>query len=347
MTRDREVAVAVVGLGFGAVHARVLSEMDGVDLVAVCDVDERRLATATRGRTLKAYRDYEALFRDERLDAVVVAVPTRLHEKVALAGIEAGVPALVEKPVAPDLAAARRLYEAAEKASVRVMPGHIERFNPAVVELRRRVHDGQIGHVLQLTARRLGPFAARVRDVSVVHDLALHDIDVMRHVLGLEVESVFAETQSEVRTPLDDSLLGLLRFAARPVAPAPVALLEVNWLTPRKVRELWVLGQAGLFILDYLAQTLELHENLPGESEAAGAWSTLATLRGAEPGAVTRIPVATREPLERELSAFVAAVRSGSPMPLGREDALAAVAIADALTESARTGMPVKPAQDW
>jgi predicted dehydrogenase len=270
----------------------------------------------------------------------VVAVPARLHEKVALDVIKSGRSVLVEKPLAPTLAEGRRLAEAAAQAGVSLMAGHIERFNPAVQDLRRRLAAGEAGRVLQLTARRLGPFAARTRDVSVVHDLAFHDIDVMRYVLGDEVESVFAQTQTAVRTDFDDALMGTMTFAG-----GAIGTLDVNWLTPRKVRELTVLGEHGLFVLDYLDQTLDFYQSEPNESAAASgrSWPALQTLRGSGPGQVMRIAIEPREPLERELSAFVASLRDKTPPPVTAEDALAALAVADALTESARTGQPVRP----
>ncbi len=341
--------LAVIGLGFGAVHARVLSEMDGVDLVAVSDLDEKRLNAVTRGRTIRGYGDYAAMLRDERPDAVIVAVPTRLHERVALDVIDAGLPLLVEKPIAPTLAEGRRLVEAAERKGLAIMAGHVERFNPAIVELARRVHGGDAGNLLQLTARRMGPFAARVRDVSVVHDLALHDIDVMRFITGLEVERAFAETQAGVRTQFDDGLVGTLRFAGDSGQTGPVGSLIVNWLTPKKVRDIWVLGDRGLFIADYadtLAPTLEMYPTTEGEGGGltGRTWSSLANIRGREAG-VTRVALEPVESLERELSAFVDAVRTGRPMPVGRRDALAALAVADALAESGRSGLPVRPEQ--
>jgi predicted dehydrogenase len=271
-------------------------------------------------------------------------VPTRLHEEVALAAISAGKALIIEKPLAPTLLEGKRLAEAAAKAGVPFMAGHIERFNPAVQELRRRLQTGEAGRVLQLTARRLGPFAARTRDVGVIHDLAFHDIDVMRFLLGCEVERVYAETQSMVRTDYADSLTGLLRFAS-PEGAGAIGNLEVNWLTPRKIRELTALGEHGYFVLDYLGQTLEFHQSDAGESHALSgqAWPALANLRGSEAGPVVRIPIETREPLEAELSAFVDGVRSGSALPVSSADALATLAIADALSESASIGMPVTP----
>jgi UDP-N-acetylglucosamine 3-dehydrogenase len=173
-----------------------------------------------------------------------------------------------------------------------------------------------------------------------VHDLALHDIDLMLHLLGRDVEQVYAQTQPRVRTDSDDTLAGVVSFR-----DGPVGLLEVNWITPRKVRELSVLGNRGLFVLDYLAQTLEFYESEPSES-AGGAgrgWQTLTTLLGGAEAGV-RIPIAPREPLEHELSAFATALRDGTPPLVTADDALAALAVADALTESAKTGRPVAPA---
>jgi predicted dehydrogenase len=340
------LSVAVIGLGFGAVHARVLFEMEDVTLAAVCDLDAQRRAAVTRGRNVRAYDDYRRLLQDEKLDAAIVAVPTRLHEEVAAAAIEAGLPLLVEKPLAPAFAEGQRLVEKAAKAGVPLMTGHIERFNPVVVELKRRLDAGEAGRVLQVGARRLGPFNARTRDVGVIHDLAYHDIDVMRFLLGREVERVQAEAQTGVRTPLEDSVAGLLRFGGE---DSPVATIEANWLTPRKVRELWLLGERGLFTIDgadNLAPKLEFQAAPDGEgvSLSGGAWSAFAGLRGRPAGAV-RIAVEPREPLERELSAFIDAVRGGGPMPVSPNDALATLATADALAEAARSGQPVAPAR--
>ena len=345
MPDEREISVAVVGLGFGAIHARVLSEMPGVRLAAVCDQDETRLAAVARGRTVNAYTDFRCLLGSERLDALMVAVPTRLHLQVATAALSSVRAVLIEKPLAPVLQEGRELAGVAASAGVALMPGHIERFNPAVQQLKRRLGSGEGGRVLQLTAWRLGPFAARTRDVSVVHDLAFHDIDVMRYLLDADFERVYAETQANVRTEFDDSVSGLLRFKSPDGGPGPVGLLEANWLTPRKVRQLEVLCDHGLFVLDYLAQTLEFHQSEPAEGSIlrGNPWPALANLRGAESGPVIRLPVEPREPLEHELAAFVAAVRDGTPMPVAAEDALAALSAADALTESARTGQPVVP----
>jgi predicted dehydrogenase len=221
------------------------------------------------------------------------------------------------------------------------MAGHIERFNPAVQELRRRVQAGDAGTILHLAARRTAPMRVRTQDVNVVHDSALHDIDAMRYVLGCEVENVYAQSQRDVLQPFEDSLAAVLRFDG--AEHSAVGSLEVNWLSPLRIRELTVLGTKGIFVLDYAAQTLEFHAAAPRPSTAGRDWSTEAS-RLRDPAA--QIPIERREQLVVELTAFVEAVRDGGPMPVSGEDALQTLAVADALTQSARTGLPVKVRRD-
>ncbi len=142
----------------------------------------------------------------------------------------------------------------------------------------------------------------RTQDVNVIHDSALHDIDAMRFVLGCEVESAFAMAQSGVRMPFEDSVAGVLRFVGRQAKTAgAVGSLEVNWLSPLRIRELTVLGTEGIFVLDYAAQTLEFHKASTRPAGAPRDWSTEAShLR--DPSA--QIPIQRREQLAKELAAF-------------------------------------------
>jgi predicted dehydrogenase len=339
---NRELVAGVAGLGFGANHARVLHELPGVRLAAVCDLDESRLQTVARERNAAAYGDFEEMLRQEKLDLVVVAVPEKLHAPFALKATQAGCGVLVEKPLATSYEEGAKLVEAASAAGVPLMAGHIERFNPAVRELRRRVQDGQAGEVLHLAARRTAPMRVRTQDVNVVHDSALHDIDAMRYVLGCEVESAYAQGQRDVLQPFEDSIAGVLRFA-KDGGGGAVGSLEVNWLSPLRIRELTVLGTKGIFVLDYAAQTLEFHAAAARPAGAGREWSTEAS-RLRDPKA--QIPIERREQLVAELEAFIGAVRDGAPMPVSGADALQTLAVADALTLSARTGQAVTVRRD-
>jgi predicted dehydrogenase len=311
----------------GANHVRVFGELPEAELGAVADIDEARLRQASQGRSARAYGDYRELLATERLDAVSIAVPTRLHLDVALACVDRGVPVLVEKPLAASLDEEERLRSAAEAGHVPLMVGHVERFNPAVRELQRRLSAGELGRVLQLRARRVGPFYRRERDVGVVHDLATHDIDIFHHLLGCEVEHVRAETQRGLRTEYEDALVGLLRFE-----DGAVGVLEVNWLTPIKVRELTVLGERGMFVVDYLTQTLSFYSSHMGDAPDRGEVRP-------EP---TTFPGPGEAPLRAELSAFLRAASGLEPPPVDASEAIAAMRVAEARVEAADLGEAVR-----
>jgi len=325
----------------GVNHARVYGEMEGVELVAAADpaAERRRLAARPPSAgSPRTYADYREMLARERLDLVSVAVPTRLHREVALAALERRVATLVEKPIAADLEEGQAILAAAEKAGCQLMVGHVERFNPAVQELKRRLEAGELGRVFLARAERVGPFSQRTRDVGVVHDLATHDIDVMRFLLASEVERVYAETEAGLRTEHEDLLSAVMRFRG-----GVVGLLEVNWLTPAKVRRLALVGEAGMFVVDYLTQELLFYEReSTGAACLPGQGPSLAALTGGDEGAMTRIPVEKKEPLRAEIEAFAESVALGSPSPVPAEDALAAVEVATRLVESGRTGRVVQ-----
>jgi predicted dehydrogenase len=182
----RPLRAGVIGLGsMGVNHARVYAEIEGVELAAVADVSGDRLDLAPGQNR---YDDYRRMLSAEHLDLVSICVPTLLHREVALAAIDSGVALLVEKPIAATLDEGRAVSQAAKRARVPLMVGHVERFNPAVTETKRLLAAGDLGRVYQLYARRTGPFPARVRDVGVVHDLAPHDIDIISFLLGSQAD---------------------------------------------------------------------------------------------------------------------------------------------------------------
>jgi UDP-N-acetylglucosamine 3-dehydrogenase len=317
--------------------------------VAVADTDASRVEAVTRGRTFRGYTDYRTMLEEERIDLVSVAVPTLAHADVAAGVIERGIPLLVEKPLAASIAEGEHLRRLAAAERVPMTVGHIERFNPAVIELKHRIEAGELGRVFQLHARRVGPFPERVRDVGVVLDLAPHDIDVMRFLLSSEVVRVQAETEQRINTEHEDMLFGLLRFAN-----GVVGVLDVNWLTPTKIRELSVLGESGMFVVDYLARELTFFENDHPHTGAApdariGADWAAHHLKGVSEGPVHVIKIEKREPLRVELESFAEAVRSGTPPAVSPEDGIAAMAAAEALVRAASTGehvtLPLEPAR--
>jgi len=322
--------VAVIGVGsMGGNHARVYSELPGVKLVAVCDSRLSVAENVAQRWGTNAYVDFRELLEKERPEAVSIAVPTVLHEAATIAALEAGADVLVEKPIASTPEAGLRVIECARKNRRQLMVGHIVRFNPAVQELKKKLTEGMLGRIFQINCRRIGPFPSRVQDVGVVIDLAPHDIDIMRYLTGFNPVRVFAEIEQRLHTDHEDLLLGWLRF------PDNISGgLEINWLTPTKIREVTVLGERGMFKVDDLTQDLYFYEN----AQASGnVWTALTTLKGVGEGSMTRFAFPRYEPLKAELQAFLQAVESGEPVPVSGEDSLIALKVALAMIEAGQT----------
>ena len=323
---------AVIGVGaMGMHHARVYNELDGVELVAVADADPKKADLVGRRFKVPTYGDYVQMLEERRPDILTVAVPTSLHQKVTLEALRRGIHVLVEKPIASTVAEAEEMITAARTQGVQLAVGHIERFNPAVIALKKRLDQGELGKVFMIQARRMGPFPERIQDMGVVIDLAAHDIDVMFYLLGAPpVERVYAETMRQVHTALEDLLAGLVRFEG-----GALGVLDVNRLTPTKVRELTVTGQKGMFLVNYLTQDLYFYENTRYESvPAAGDWENLGILKGVAEGDMTRLAIARKEPLRAELEAFVQAVQGNPAASVSGEDGLRVLRLALQLVEA-------------
>jgi len=319
--------VALIGLGaMGRNHLRVLSDLDRVELVAVCDQAESVVGAASRKHSIPGYTSWDEMLSREKLDAAVVAVPTRFHLDAGLAALEQGLHVLVEKPIATTLEEGRRLVSAARDGHRVFAVGHIERFNPAGRELQRRVAGGEIGRIYQIQARRQGPFPARIRDVGVVIDLATHDLDVMYKLAGSEVQRLYAETEQRISTEHEDILNALLKFES-----GMLGVLQVNWLTPTKIREVSVLGEKGMFVCNYLTQELTYFKNADPLAASEGDSQP----RGVIEGETVIFPIAQAEPLKLELEAFIEAVRGEAPIEVDGEAGLRALHLALALVTSA------------
>jgi UDP-N-acetylglucosamine 3-dehydrogenase len=306
----------------GRFHARVVSEHPDTALAWVVD-------TAPEGARVAHERGAVSLRSlDELLeappDAAIVSVPTTEHATVTLPLLAAGVPVLVEKPIAGTVDDARALLDAAEESGAPLAVGHVERFNPAVRALQARLDAGELGRVFQIHARRLSPFPSRIGDTGVVADLATHDLDVMCELAGAPVR-IAAETDCRAHRSREDLLAAVLRFDS-----GVIGLLEVNWLTPAKVRRLTVTGERGMFVVDYLEQHLTLYEN----AQATERWPELDVFNGVTEGNVTRFAIPREEPLRAQLTAFVRAVRGEAPVAVPGRQALKVLEVALAAVES-------------
>ncbi len=321
------VRVGVIGLGaMGRNHVRVLAELPEAELVAVADTNESARADVARSRRIPAYEDYHTMMESEALEAVAIALPTSLHEEAVTAAIDHGLHFLVEKPLAPTLESARRLAKMAANSDLITTVGHVERYNPVVTAAKRGVQAGELGRIFQLRANRTGPLPERIRDVGVVVDLATHDFDVVRFLTDQPIERVFAECAQRMHSSHEDLFSGLMRFT-----DGTIALFDVNWLTPVKIREVKVIGEGGMYRVDLLSQDLFFYEN-----SHVGYWSDSTGRRGVSEGNMVKYRIDRSEPLRAELLSFIHAIRGADVSLVSLDDGVTAVALADAVKRSAQ-----------
>jgi predicted dehydrogenase len=319
------IRVGVVGVGhLGRHHARVLAGTEGVELVAVADsrIDQARAVAGPLGAL--ATDDYLTLL--DKVDAVSVAVPTSLHHAVAGAFLAQGIHAMVEKPLAADLAEAEALVELAEKKGLVLQVGHIERFNPALQTLA-----GAAIRPKYVQAERLGLYTFRSTDIGVVHDLMIHDLDLLLSIVDSPVAAV--------------SALGLSVFSGREdVANAriwfedgTVADLSASRASMHAVRKMRLWGAEGYVALDF--KTKQGMVVRPSDELRRGHLD-VEGVDLADPEAVKRhlfgkvlrvdqVQAEGREPLALELEEFIEAVRSGRAPTVTGAEAIRALRVAD------------------
>ncbi len=310
----RKLGVAVIGTGFwGKSQARVFHELPNANLVAVCDVNRQAAETVAEKFNAESYTDVDRLLSRRDVEAVTVCTPTITHRDVASKAIEAGKHVLVEKPMTNTVKEAKELIGLAEKHGVKLLPGHIERFNPGVSRLKSQIEQGRVGKVILLLARRVTRWPERIGDVGVIRDTAIHDIDVMRYILNDEVEAVYARAGS-LKHKLEDYAEIMLHFRK-----GETGFIDANWLTPRKIRTLIVTGSEATITLDYLTQEMSIEDSQRVEKPSTG-WS---------------------EPLKNELNHFVESILETHPSSVTAGDGLRAIEICEAALESSRTGKTI------
>jgi predicted dehydrogenase len=328
-----EVRVAVIGVGhFGRNHARIYAGMPGVRLVAVVDPDEARCRAVAEQYGTRPLRSHEEI---GDVDAVSIAVPTRAHAEVACAFLERGIPVLVEKPLADSVAAAERIVGSARRSGTFAGVGHVERFNP-VIEAAAAMGI----RPLFIECHRLNPFSFRATDVGVVLDLMIHDLDVILHLVRSEVARVDAVGVAILSQRED---IANARIAFRNGAVANVTASRVALKPMRKIR---VFSRDSYVSLDYgrregvifkkspkltldvvrrISENPESLEHLRGKADVFGELLQHET-----------IPMPDHDPLEKELSNFVEAVRTGGRPAVTGEHGLEVLRIADAVLDGIR-----------
>jgi len=308
---DRPLRIGVVGIGvMGSNHARVLSGLPGVTLAGVADPDAKQREFVAGILGCPTVPDLDGLIA-LGVDAITVAAPTHLHRDIAMACISRGIHVLVEKPIASTVEEGREIIDAARRAGVTLMVGHVERFNPAVDAIKQAIRGEQI---LSIGITRVGPFPPRMSNVGVVIDLAVHDIDLIRWFTDSDITEVQPQLASAVAERED---IALLQFRT---ASGVLAHINTNWLTPFKARSVTVATRGKYVTGDLL--TRQVTECFGFQPD--GSYS------------MRHLSVGHNEPLRSELLAFAEAIRTGKPPAVTGEEGVASLAIAIQCLDSHR-----------
>lgn len=307
----KQLNVAVIGTGFwGKNQARVFANLDSTKLVAVCDANADAAQSVGTQFNVEYETDVNHLLSRKDIEAVTVCTPTTTHKQIADRALMAGKHVLVEKPMTNTVSEAKELLDLAKRKGLRLMPGHIERFNPPVSYLRNLIDQGKLGKVILLIARRVGRWPERIGDVGVVRDTAIHDIDLARYILKDEAKSVYASIGS-MRHKKEDYAEIMLQFKN-----GGTAFIDANWLTPKKTRRLIVTGSDATVQLDYITQELWIEES----------------------DKVVEPIIERKEPLTMELAHFVDSILNDQPFTVNGIDGLKAVEICEAVLQSGSAG---------
>ena len=311
----RTVNVGVIGVGaMGENHVRVYHKMEEANLIAVSDVSERALKKIEKKYGAKGYTDYCELLENPDIEVVSVCVPTTFHHAVVMAAIRHKKHILVEKPIAFTLTEAEEMITAAKEAGVILATGHVERFNPAVQKAKELIDDGVIGDIVSAFAKRVGPLPPRIKDVGVSIDLAIHDLDIMNYLFDEEITQVYGTMNSSFDdSEFEDHAEIMVSFDNE-----STGIIEVNWLTPYKRRELELTGTAGIISVDYIQQSIEVYGKFAQDIE-----------------------IIHEEPLKGELNSFLHSVVEGEEPVITGEDGLKALKMVIAANRSSKEHRPI------
>jgi UDP-N-acetylglucosamine 3-dehydrogenase len=290
------IKVGVIGLGFmGSAHARVYSQLKECELVGVCDKDR------TKKQLAKMYNckffDNPQEFLKEDLDAVSVCTPTSLHKETVMAALEHDKHVLVEKPLANNLRNGEEMVRKAAKKDQILAVGYIERFNPAVNELKESVDFSQVYSTVSI---RFGPFPPRLKDVGVFLDLASHEIDLLNYLTKTQPKVLYTHVSSRSNSIFEDYAYVSLRYGHIH------SHIETSWLPNYKLRFIHLYGNKAFYTLNYAQQKLKSYRAPPKANVEHGSWKDILWLsRNIE----ENISVTSNEPLELELKCFIESVK--------------------------------------
>jgi UDP-N-acetylglucosamine 3-dehydrogenase len=316
--------IAVIGAGsMGRNHIRILSELENINIIGIVEVFEPNIEFIKKKYNYIILDDYKKIDTN-KLDCVFIVTPTSTHYEIAKYFLENKINTFIEKPISETIEQGKKLIEIAEKNKVKFTIGHIERFNPAIIELKKRIDNDQVGKIHEIDITRAGPFPTRMNDVGVILDLSVHDIDIIRYLTNSNFIQIFAQSNQIIHKNHEDLLLANLKTDSNILIS-----MKINWLTPNKIRKLTVIGQKGMFVLNYLTQNLSFYEN-PGFVKNDYSEFKFSV----EEGNSISYSIEKKEPLFLEIKNFIKSINENNFDFVSGEDGLIALDVANKIKKS-------------
>ncbi len=320
--------VGVIGVGsMGQNHARVFSEI--ANLIGVSDSNPEAASKISKRFKTKDFTDYNELLALDELKAISIATPTEMHYDVAMAAINAGKHVLIEKPFTTTIEQGKKLVQAAAEQNVTLAVGHIERHNPVVRFTKDMLLNKKFGDLISISSRRVSSFPARIKDIGVIFDLGIHDIDVLRYLVGSKIKSIYTLagiTRTQKNTELEDHANILLEFEGETSTIS--GFIEVNWLTPMKVRKVSLTCSSNFVEFDYISQSLEVSSSTIIDYDISNLYQLPQKYE------IRKISIKPEEPLRNELLDFLNAVKNSEQPLVTGEEGIANLRIAKAAVDS-------------
>jgi UDP-N-acetylglucosamine 3-dehydrogenase len=322
--------IGVIGLGsMGKNHARVCSEIENINLVGLSDINRLTLKKISKRLGVPSYNSYKKLISE--IDCAIISTPTSTHHKIAMDFLNAGKNVLIEKPICEDIKKAQELVKKAEKEHLVLAVGHIEKHNPAVKFVKEGLEKKDFGQLITIYSKRVSNFTGRIKDIGVIFDFGVHDLDVMRYLVG-EIKSVYAKAgrfNKEIK--YEDYANIMLNFNN-----GICGIMEINWLTPVKIRKLCLTCSDNFVEADYIDQSVTISSSTFDKINEMNLYHIPINYN------INRVSLEKKEPLRNEIEDFINAVKQNKkPLATG-EDGLITLKICNAATESYKKGKEVK-----
>ncbi|MGF3553918.1 MAG: Gfo/Idh/MocA family oxidoreductase [Thermoplasmatota archaeon] len=324
------IKIGVIGAGsMGKNHARVCSENENIKLVGIVDKDKKIADNVAKNFNTKVFFDYKEMLKE--IDAAIIATPTVTHYKIAMDLLNNGKHVLVEKPICDSVEKTKQLVKTAESNNLILAVGHIERHNPATKFVKDSLVEKKFGELITLTSKRVSNFPGRIKDVGVMMDLGIHDIDIM-HFLAGNVKSVYAKAgRFNKNIDYEDHANIVLNFEN-----GICGIIEVNWLTPMKIRKMFLTCSENFVEIDYVNQSVTISSSSYKKINEMDLFHVPIQYN------VNHVALEKKEPLKNEIDDFVNAIKNSKKPLASGEDGLIALKIAEAAEKSYKKGMEVK-----